>query len=170
MTRPKPCEHDSIRSWVSVTDVDIWHRDESIELGEICCPTCELPHYPWKSNRIWVPGPWFRFKSLIPIEQHLEWQVIHSSCHSKGSMRRILTQLSPFSLRTLSTRTKTKWKGCLCCLHYTNACHVSFKTNIELKMYSRVEYDSRSMVQHQQLHEIQKNTGLIKDKKTPQQQ
>ena len=44
--------------------------------------------------------------------------------------------------------------------------HGTFNGKIELKKYSREEYDSMSMAQHQQLHEIWKKAGLIKDKKT----
>ena len=42
------------------------------------------------------------------------------------------------------------------------------KEKIELKKYSREEYDSMSKAQCQQLHELWKNTKLIKSKKTPE--
>ena len=35
-----------------------------------------------------------------------------------------------------------------------------------MKKYSREEYDSMSMVQHQQLYELQKKARLVKGKKT----
>ena len=44
----------------------------------------------------------------------------------------------------------------------------TFKGKIELKKYSREEYDSKSMVQHQQLYKLQKKARLIKGKKTPE--
>ena len=37
-----------------------------------------------------------------------------------------------------------------------------------MKKYSREEYDSMLMAQHQQLYELWKKAGLIKDKKTPE--
>ena len=43
----------------------------------------------------------------------------------------------------------------------------TFKGKIELKKYSREEYTSMSMAQHQQLYELQKNARLIKGKKAP---
>ena len=50
----------------------------------------------------------------------------------------------------------------------TSTTHDTFKGKIELKKYSREEYDSMSMAQHQQLHELWKKTGLIKGNKTPE--
>ena len=44
----------------------------------------------------------------------------------------------------------------------------TFKGKIELKKYSREEYDSMSMAQHQQLYELQKKARLIKGKKAPE--
>ena len=49
-----------------------------------------------------------------------------------------------------------------------NTSHGTFKGKIELKKYSREEYDSKSMVQHQQLYKLQKKARLIKGKKTPE--
>ena len=43
---------------------------------------------------------------------------------------------------------------------------VTFKGKIEFKKYSRKEYGSMSMVKCQQLYELWKKTGLIKEKKT----
>ena len=43
---------------------------------------------------------------------------------------------------------------------------VMFNEKIELKKYSREEYDSMSMAQHQQLCKLQKKAVLIKGKKT----
>ena len=42
----------------------------------------------------------------------------------------------------------------------------TLKENIELKKYSREEYDSMWTAQNQQLYELQKKAGLIKGKKT----
>ena len=50
----------------------------------------------------------------------------------------------------------------------TNASCCTFKRKIELKKYSREEYDSMSMTQHHQLYELQKKVRLIKGKKTPE--
>ena len=50
----------------------------------------------------------------------------------------------------------------------TSTTHDTFKGKIELKKYSREEYDSMSMAQHQQLYELQKKTRLIKGNKTPE--
>ena len=46
--------------------------------------------------------------------------------------------------------------------------HGTFKGKIELKKYSREEYDSKSMPQCQQLYKLQKKIRLIKSKKTPE--
>ena len=43
----------------------------------------------------------------------------------------------------------------------TKASHGTFKGKIELKKYSREEYDLMSMAQHQQLFELQKKAGLV---------
>ena len=48
----------------------------------------------------------------------------------------------------------------------TSTTHGSLKGKIELKKYSREEYNSMSMAQHQQLHKLRKRPNLIKDKKT----
>ena len=50
----------------------------------------------------------------------------------------------------------------------TSATHCTLKGKIELKKYSKEEYESMSMVQHQQLYELQKKARLIKGKKTPE--
>ena len=42
------------------------------------------------------------------------------------------------------------------------------KIQIELKKYSREEYDLMSMAKCQQLYELQKRAGFIKGKKTPE--
>ena len=47
----------------------------------------------------------------------------------------------------------------------TSATHGTFNETIELKKYSREEYDSMSTVQCQQLYELWKKAGLIKGKK-----
>ena len=39
---------------------------------------------------------------------------------------------------------------------------------IELKKYSREEYDSMLMAQHQLLYKLQKKAGLMKGKKIPE--
>ena len=44
----------------------------------------------------------------------------------------------------------------------------TFKGKIELKKYSREEYDSMLVAQHQQLYELWKKARLIKGKKTPE--
>ena len=50
----------------------------------------------------------------------------------------------------------------------TTTTHGTFKEKIELKKYSREEYDSMSMTQCQQLYKLWKKAGLIKGKKTPE--
>ena len=50
----------------------------------------------------------------------------------------------------------------------TSASCSTFRGKIELKKYSREEYDSMSVAQHQQLYELWKRAGLIKGKKTPE--
>ena len=50
----------------------------------------------------------------------------------------------------------------------TRTTHGTFKGNIELKKYSTEEYYSMLAAQHQQLNELQKKAGLIKNKKTPE--
>ena len=50
----------------------------------------------------------------------------------------------------------------------TSTSHGTFRGKIELKKYSREEYDSISVGQCQQLYELQKRAGLIKGKKTPE--
>ena len=48
----------------------------------------------------------------------------------------------------------------------TSTYHAIFKEKIELKKYSKEEYDSMSMAQHQQLYKLWKKVGLVKGKKT----
>ena len=48
----------------------------------------------------------------------------------------------------------------------TSTSHGTFKGKTGLKKYSREEYDSMSMAQHQQLYELWKKAGLMKVKKT----
>ena len=48
----------------------------------------------------------------------------------------------------------------------TSASHGTFREKIELKKYSREEYDFMTVMQCQQLHELHKRAGLIKGKKT----
>ena len=50
----------------------------------------------------------------------------------------------------------------------TSTSHGIFRRKIELKKYSREEYDSMSAAQCQQLYELWKRAGLIKGKKTPE--
>ena len=50
----------------------------------------------------------------------------------------------------------------------TSITHGTSKGKIKLKKYSRENYDSISMAQHQQLYELWKKAGLIKGKKTPE--
>ena len=50
----------------------------------------------------------------------------------------------------------------------TSAVHDTFKGKVELKKYSREEYDSMSILQQQQLYELWKKARLIRDKKTPE--
>ena len=44
----------------------------------------------------------------------------------------------------------------------TSAIHVTFTGKIELKKYSREEYDSMSTTEFQQLYELQKKARFIK--------
>ena len=48
----------------------------------------------------------------------------------------------------------------------TSTNHGTFKEKIELKKYSREEYDSMSVAQHQQHYKLWKKAGLIKGKNT----
>ena len=50
----------------------------------------------------------------------------------------------------------------------TSATHGTFKGKIELKKYSRVEYESMLMAQCQKLYNLWKKARLIKVKKTPE--
>ena len=50
----------------------------------------------------------------------------------------------------------------------TSSAHGTFKGKIKLKKYSREEFGIMSMVQHQQLYELQKQARHIKGTKTPQ--
>ena len=50
----------------------------------------------------------------------------------------------------------------------TNASSGTFKIKIELKKYSREEYDSMSITHCQQLYELQWKARLVKGKKTPE--
>ena len=50
----------------------------------------------------------------------------------------------------------------------TSANHGTFKGKAELKKYSIEEYDSMSIVQCQQLYELQQKAGHAKGKKTPE--
>ena len=50
----------------------------------------------------------------------------------------------------------------------TNASYGTFKGKIELKKYSREEYNSMLMAQHWQQFKLWKKAGLIKSKKTPE--
>ena len=49
----------------------------------------------------------------------------------------------------------------------TSASCSTVRGKIELKKYSREEYESMSAAQCQQLYKLQKRAGLIKGKKTP---
>ena len=172
VARSKPCKLDHIRSGVSVTYADVWQKKEVMELGEICSPTFQVPHYPWKSNWMWESKYQYRIKSLIAVEWHQVWQVVHSSHHSKGKPRQV-------------------WEGFWCSWHlshivyqwkriYSNCSLIqsrpakkqkssinngTAKGKIELKNYSNEEYDSMSTVQWEQLYEFQKKAGHIKGKK-----
>ena len=48
----------------------------------------------------------------------------------------------------------------------TSTSHGTYKGKFESKKYSRKEYDSMSMAQHQQLYELLKKIRLMKRKKT----
>ena len=49
----------------------------------------------------------------------------------------------------------------------TNTTCGTFQGKVELKKYSREEYNSMSTTQHQQLYELQKKVRLIEGKKAP---
>ena len=63
-------------------------------------------------------------------------------------------------IASVSQTRPTKWQK-------INANHGTFKGKIESKKYSREEFDSMLMAQHQQLYELQKKARLIKGKKPP---
>ena len=86
---PKSHQCNSIRCWVSAPDVSIWWKKEGMELGKVCCPTCQVPYYPLKPYGILAPRPWSRMKSLIPVDWHQVWQIVHSSCHIEGAPRHV---------------------------------------------------------------------------------
>ena len=50
----------------------------------------------------------------------------------------------------------------------TSTTHGTFREKIVLKKYSKEEYDSMSMAQHQHLYELWKKAGLIQGKNTPE--
>ena len=37
------------------SDAEIALQKESLELGEVCSPTCQVPYYPGEPHGIWVP-------------------------------------------------------------------------------------------------------------------
>ena len=55
----------------------------------------------------------------------------------------------------------TKWQK-------TSITHGTFQGKIESKKFSREEYHSMLMAQHQQLHELWKKARLLNGKKTPE--
>ena len=76
LVRLEPCEYNSILSWVSFADLDVWWWKEGMKLGKLCCPSCQVLYYPQKSYGIWVLRPWSMVKSLIFIEWNQVWQVV----------------------------------------------------------------------------------------------
>ena len=50
----------------------------------------------------------------------------------------------------------------------TNSSHGTIRRNIKIKKYSREQYDSMSMAQHQELYKLWKKAILLKGKKTPE--
>ena len=121
---------------------------------------------------MWLPRPHFRIKSSIPVEWHQVWQVVHSSCCSKGASRKVWEKLWCSSCLSHALYwlecINTKSEGCLS--HADQTCQVAedqhypwyFQGNIELNKYSREEYDSISMAQCQQLYELWKKARLTK--------
>ena len=63
----------------------MWWREEVMELGKVCCLTCQVLYHHWESYGILVPRPWFGIKGLIPVQWHQLWQVVHGSCSIKGT-------------------------------------------------------------------------------------
>ena len=130
--------------------------------GKITQSPCQVPYYPGKPYGIWLPRPWPRIESLIPVEWHKVWQVVHSGCHTKGTPRKVWEEF--WHSRCLShivywqDSTNTKCEGCI--YHTDQTCqaaedytrHGTFKGKIELKKYSSEEYDLILMAQCQQLY------------------
>ena len=61
----------------------------------------------------------------------------------------------------VAQNTPAKWQK-------TSSNHGTFRAKIELKKYSREEYNLMSTAQHQQLYKLWKKARLVKDKKTPE--
>ena len=147
-------------------------------LGKVCCPTCQVLYYHGKPYGIWIPKHWFRIKSLISIEWHQVHQVVHSSGHSKGApwwVQEGFWGSSPLSQQVYWQKS-TKPEQKVASVGHTRPAKWQkmssnggdFKGKVQLKKYSREEYDSTSMAQCQKLCELLKKTGLIKGKKRPE--
>ena len=158
VARPKPCKQDIITSWVSFADVDVWWM-EGMELGKVWFLSCQVPSYPRKFDRIQVPRPWSRIKSLISVEWNQMWQVVHSSSNS-DKYERDFNAVVAFPTQYIDKRgptpsvivfiTKTRPSK----MQKTSASFGTFKGKIEFRKYSWEQCDSMSMAQRQQTYEL----------------
>ena len=111
-----------------------------MELREVCFLTCQVPYHPRKPYRIWVTRLQTRDKIcnlLTFLTQYIDKRALTPSAKvaSVGQNR--------------PAKQQKKYPS-----------HGTFKGKIELRKYSREEYNSISIVQHQQLYELQKKAGL----------
>ena len=117
-------------------------------------------------------------ESPIPVEWHQVWQFptavttlrAHPDKYKKyfDSVVIFLTQYINKKAQTPIVKVVSVAEAWHAKWQKTSTTLVTFKGKIELKKYSREEYNSMSMVQCQQLYELHKKAGLIKGKKTPE--
>ena len=95
---------------------------------------------------------------------------VHQDKHEKdfNAVVTFLTQYTNKRAPTLSVHIASVGQTRPAKQQKTSPTHGTFKGEIELKKYSREDYDSMSTAQYQQLYELKKKAGLIKGKKTPE--
>ena len=115
--------YDGEKGMMLGTDVNLWWGEEGMELGKVCCLTCQVPYYPGKPYGVWEPRPWSRIKCSIPVEWHQVWQVVHISHCSKGVPKQVsegnwCSSCLPHPVHQQES-TNTKCEGFLCWLNQT---------------------------------------------------
>ena len=159
VARPEPHQCNSIRGWDGPTDVNVWWQKEGMELGKECSLPCQVPYYPHEPHGIWVPRPWSGSKVRYLLNvircEGLFTAVIAVRAHPdryEKDVDAVIAFLSQYidrkaptpSVKVASidqTRPAKRQK--------TSASHGTFRGKIELKKYSREEYDSMSVAQCQ---------------------